>query len=747
MAFPLLVDMGGVPEAHCNFCFDELYKAMAADPTGDDRTIWRPHENPYLRGLVEDVTTRLTAPVAQLQDDFATLITGGPIGTLQKAAPPGMVWSETAFQEARFHLENLPPEMWTVDDYMLAADYMIQRYLPDGVMADEADYLTVRAAIMGKIQAQMDEAPDRRARLDAAQAAALAALLPTTFRKVPIPVFTPVERAILSLARARAAAAITSVTEAQRARMKTMIIEHVQAMILGQNDAGTNERLRSRLFDNFGILNRDFRRIAITESGDAHSMGYVAAQAVGTKVKRIEAYRDACDWCKSIHGRVFTVVAPSDPARNGDTDVWVGKTNIGRSASPRKRQGDLLVERPKEERWTVAAGVQHPHCFISPGVPIYTDRGWRPISSVRVGDLVLTHRGRFRPVTWTLDGVRHTGKVLAIRVSAGGRNARVLPFVTPEHPFLTSRGWLSAGEVAPGDQVTALGRECATCSRPFANPKHPTVRYCSMACAPRPGVNQFATDDPAASSAARQQTAEANRRRMARMTVEQRRALTAAGRAVMEARGYDHLADPSARARGARSAGAGNYAPSPAERAIADRLRLLGCEPDLQHRIPQTSPNAAGRARYWFADIALPAQRIAVEVDGEPWHGRLANGRDARRDSDLAAQGWTVVRVPRPEADADPAAVAERVARLAMNHAGAYTFAPLTVDSIEHREVIGAKLYNFAVADDESYVITGGVVVHNCRGTWQPVPGDPPKGVDPAFAAWLDDQIKASRQS
>lgn len=357
----VLVDIGGAPEAHCNHCLDELFKAMAADPTGDDRTIWRPHENPYLRGLVEDWTAQITAPVAQLQDDFARMLTGAPIGQLQKAAPPGMVWSEQAFQEARLYLENLPPEMWTMDDYMLAADYLIQRYLPEGVLVNMADYLTVRAAIMGKIEAEMDASRDRRAALNAGQAAAVAALLPTTFRKVPIPVMTPVERNILAIARARAAEAITAVTEAQRHRMKTLVIEHVQAMLFGQKDAGTNERLRSRLFDAFGQLNRDFRRIAITEAGDAHSMGYVAAQPVGTMVKRVEAYRDACDWCKSIHGKVFRVVAPDDPNRNGD-DVWVGKTNIGRRASPLKRQGDFLVDRPTEERWWVAAGVQHPHC-------------------------------------------------------------------------------------------------------------------------------------------------------------------------------------------------------------------------------------------------------------------------------------------------------------------------------------------------------------------------------------------------
>lgn len=362
MRRPLLLDIGPVPEAHCNFCFDEIYKAIAQDPIGDDRTIWRPHENPYLRWIIEDWSARISALVAQLQDDFAKLLTGQPIGLLQKAAPPGMVWSEQAFLEVRIHLESLPPEMWTLDDYMLAADYLLQRYLPEGVLVNEADYLTVRAALMGKIEAEMVAAPDRRARLDAAQASAVAALLPTSFRKVPTPIMTPVERNILAIARARAADNISAITETQRHRMKTLIIEHVQAMLFGQKDAGTAERLRSRLFDTFGQLNRDFRRIAITEAGDAHSMGYIAAQKVGARVKRIEAYRDACDWCKSIHGKVFTVVAPSDPSRNGDTDVWVGKTNIGRSASPRKRQGDFLVDRPTEERWWVAAGVQHPHC-------------------------------------------------------------------------------------------------------------------------------------------------------------------------------------------------------------------------------------------------------------------------------------------------------------------------------------------------------------------------------------------------
>lgn len=363
MADPLLINLAPAPAPACDHCLEELYKAMSQDPKGTgDAGIWRPHENPYLRWLVEDWSARLSRAIQAMQDDFARMLTGQPLGDLRKAAYPGMVWSPEAFERVRLVLETLPQEQWTIDDYMLAADFIIMRHLPEGVIQTEADYLTVRAALMGKIQASMAAAADRRRQFTADQAEALANLLPTSFRKVPIGAFTPVEMKILEIARSHCAEEITAVTEAQRSRMRQFVIEHVQAMLLGQKDAGTNDWLRSRLFDTFGTLNRDFRRIAVTEAGEAHSMGFVAAQAVGTKVRRIEAYEGACDWCRSINGKVFRVVAPDDPERDGETDIWVGKTNVGRSASPMKRQGEQLVLRPPEERWWVAAGTQHPHC-------------------------------------------------------------------------------------------------------------------------------------------------------------------------------------------------------------------------------------------------------------------------------------------------------------------------------------------------------------------------------------------------
>lgn len=352
----LLLDIGPVADCHCNDAIEGMFKALSESPDGDERSIWAPHDNPYLTVHVEDVTRRLQAILERIQDAIAQLLTGAPIGSLAKADVPWLRWSPEQFEAVRFALEHKASEFYTLDDWMMVADYLIQRYLPDGVIEDEAEYLTVRATILGKIQARSGQVlppPDVMA--------VWATLTPTLFAHVPPRALSPVELSIMEIAKTRAALHIGRVTEGVRGRMKDIIVQHVQAKILGQKE-GRDTALRSALFDAFGTLNRDFRRIAVTEAGECALTGYIASCAPGTRVKRMEAYRGACKFCKSIHGKVFTVVAADDPARNGVTDVWVGKTNAGRSASPNKRVGPILSERSPDERWWVACGVIHPHC-------------------------------------------------------------------------------------------------------------------------------------------------------------------------------------------------------------------------------------------------------------------------------------------------------------------------------------------------------------------------------------------------
>jgi hypothetical protein len=350
---PFLVDLGAVPDAHCNHCTDALHKALSEDPAGDNTGLWDKHANPWIAEHVEDVTRQMQEAIRHIQEDFSKLLLGESISTLAKAEN-WTRWDDQKFAAVKAHLEGLKPIEYTLDDWMMAAEYVIHRYLPPSVINTMAEYMTVRATLLGKISACAAKLPPRL--IDSVRQ-----LVPTSFAKVPARILSAVESGILRVSKARAALHIGNVTSAQRARMQELVIEHVQAGVLGQKE-GTNQALKTRLFDSFGQMNKDMRKIAVTESGECVNQGFISATGPGHKVKRLEAYKGACPFCASINGKVFTIVPADKPDPDGKTEVWEGKTNIGRSASPRKRVGGVMVDRTEKEMWWPAAGVMHPNC-------------------------------------------------------------------------------------------------------------------------------------------------------------------------------------------------------------------------------------------------------------------------------------------------------------------------------------------------------------------------------------------------
>lgn len=728
----LLLDLGGLTACCTDHALEEMYKALGDPP---DDSIWAPHHDPYLRAHVEAVTRRGQAILLGLQNALFAWLGIGPAEELRKAKAPTKLWRRLTGDELTTALRDLeakPRAEYTLDDWMRVIDWILQRYLPARVIRTEAEYLAVRAVFAGRIKAALDDsAPD--AGMIEQVTAALPATLAEAGRVVEL---TAVQERILEFAQARSAELVADLGERVRHRMKRLILDHEEGRILRLPDA-TLWNLQSRMLDEFGILNRDWRRIALTETARNANEGFVASHPPGARLKRVEAYAGACPFCKSIHGLVFTVVAPAADPKDGWSEVWVGKTNVGRSASPRKRDGDVLVERTPDELWWPAAGVQHPHCFVSPEVKVYTDMGWVRIADIRVGSSVLTHMGRFRPVNWVLDGPTYNGEIVRLRVASKGRNLVKTPAMTPEHPVLTDSGWIAAGEVTVGSRVAALAKRCPTCRDAFVNLKHDHAVYCSSACAPRDGKNQYSTDDPEKLEASREVTRAANARRMAGMTLEQRRALTEAGRAVMASRGYAHLSDPANRKKLASSLSRRNYSPSDVDMAVASLIEAHGFEVVLQGRLPKSKLDARGKRGYWFPDMLLPEANIAVEIDGDYWH---QNRDEVGKEVDIAELGMTLIRVAHADAKRDPAAVADRVCRIAMNHSGEYLFGHVEVVGVETSVTTRRRLYNFGVEEDESYIVAGGLVAHNCRGGWVRV-SDTPPGVDPKFEKWLDAQL------
>lgn len=79
---------------------------------------------------------------------------------------------------------------------------------------------------------------------------------------------------------------------------------------------------------------------------------------------------------------------------------------------------------------------------------------------------------------------------------------------------------------------------------------------------------------------------------------------------------------------------------SPLEERAIDRL----LDWELPPFVTQHEVVLGDRLRRF--DVAWPTARVAVEVDGEPWHGdALSTAADLARDDDAAAAGWCVVRV------------------------------------------------------------------------------------------------------
>jgi hypothetical protein len=173
--------------------------------------------------------------------------------------------------------------------------------------------------------------------------------------------FASAEKQIMEYARLKSMDLVVAMSDASRHSLKTVLLDHMHKQFSGDETA-TPGKLQQSLFDNFSQMNRDWRRIALTEAGNASNNGFIASLPLGSKVKRFEQYRGSCGYCKSIDGVVMTIVSPDDPNKNGDNSVWVGKDNVGRSSSPYKKTDEGMVKRDKSQLWWIPAGTVHPHC-------------------------------------------------------------------------------------------------------------------------------------------------------------------------------------------------------------------------------------------------------------------------------------------------------------------------------------------------------------------------------------------------
>jgi hypothetical protein len=358
MSTPLLVDLGGLSACCTDHALEGLAKAISGED-GDAHDIWEPHQSPFIARIIELFTARGLTMLQHVQHGLMAWADGKMHDPAAKhVAKPGFVENWTAEESALAHLylTSLPVEAFTFSDWSLVVDYLLHSYMPEAVLRTEAEWFAVRASILGRVQAVMNGQAPTVPELDPVVAA-----LPVTVAAAQQAFkFTKLD-AIMEFGQARCMEQVVALTASARQRVKKVILQHTFDKAQG-DPVASRENLQQKLFDEFAALNRDWRRIALTEAGENANQGFLASLTPGSRVKRIEQYKGACPFCKRIDGVTMEVVPADAPDKDGDTQVWPGKNNIGRSSAGRKRVGNELVERMPSEMWWIPAGTVHPHC-------------------------------------------------------------------------------------------------------------------------------------------------------------------------------------------------------------------------------------------------------------------------------------------------------------------------------------------------------------------------------------------------
>lgn len=369
----MFVDLLGAPDDAANEALECLCKATAGP---EDASIWALHPSPFLQTLVESFTDNGLKVSGAMADEVMRWLTGKMFTPKYVGAPSPAPypWHHSELASVHAYLAGKLPQDMTFTDWSMLGDYLVSVHMPPSFAQQHASWMAARAGVMGRLEAQLPALPGPKA------SNALASLPSTVEQALASFTFTPAQMAAMQFAQANCANAIVAASDSLRSGIKSAIL---QEMVQPHRPGVPSESLQTKLLDRFGMFNRDWRRIAVTEAGEAKNQGFIASLPVGARVRRLEQYNGACPFCKKLHGKEFIVASPDDPKKDGKKHVWVGKSNLGRSASPNKIVDGKLISRTEDELWWPAAGLQHPHCrgmwmllTAAPSTEVQDDVDW-----------------------------------------------------------------------------------------------------------------------------------------------------------------------------------------------------------------------------------------------------------------------------------------------------------------------------------------------------------------------------------
>ncbi len=391
----------------------------------------------------------------------------------------------------------------------------------------------------------------------------------------------------------------------------------------------------------------------------------------------------------------------------------------------------------------------HPMCFIDRQIPIYTSKGWKQIGDIKVGDLVLTHKNRFRKVTQLIFTPKQ--QVNVVKFKYGTKYLTM----TEDHPVyvfdpqVKSMVWKKAKDCTTNDKLVIMANECPRCGKliPFYR------KYCSHSC-----LSKDITDRQWSNPIHRENISRKNRESMLeqyRTGKREGKSITKNAHKKMKELGKlglhpfqredvkkksqeknnttEHRKASSERmkknnpmhdptiAKKARENMIKFYRQNPERRLNAimagyrKSKKRTSIEKIMENLLIKMGVNYVFQYPIlnFDVDFAIPDLKIAIECDGVYWHKNRE--KELVRDRKIQNEGWTIIHFTDIQLNKELDKVEDELYRILFNHTHQYKSMLISIEKIEYRSLKKKRtLYNFSVEEDESYIAKG-IVVHNCR--------------------------------
>ncbi|WP_142783359.1 DUF559 domain-containing protein [Changchengzhania lutea] len=450
----------------------------------------------------------------------------------------------------------------------------------------------------------------------------------------------------------------------------------------------------------------------------------------------------------------------SDPAKNFKPGRGVYRSSYKNALRLARNEVNIAYRTADFERRkklpfvlgvTVNLSPAHPKydiCFTAWQYKITTSKGQKYIKDIEAGDLVLTHKGRFRKVSKLFKSTCYDVDKTEIQyeVPYDNRSKTKNISATSNHPFLINGEWKRIDSAKTGNVIKILATRCKSCDT-----KIPMYReYCSKSCSSRnTATNQWKNPEHVKSvSEKRMKVIKDNGGRIPYLedwvnSGENVKNITSKSAIAKRTKSLKAISDrkmkngthpfiqPENIRKSAQALG-NSHNRSFIEKKmqwLLSELKISNETQKIVFRNKAKKPN--GQRRYFKPDFVLSDYKIIIECDGDFWHSKTVK-KDLERQRELESMGYMVLRFKGSQIRNDLKSVSDEIQRVVYNHEEKYEFLEYPISKVRHykqKQTTPITKWNFQVEEDNSYIVNG-VVVHNC----DELVGDYPKEFK--FVGW-----------